>query len=390
MNHLVPFIKSRLDRKESIDPFHSLITFIKSNPPQSSEFILQKDSQSFTVRPFSKQALTSLRLSCNCEIDESTLVYCMYLTGENIDDKIDLSTRIKNCKLAGDFVVLGVTEQNLSHQNKHRLSPGIKNNTIISNCIIEPGAVVYNNTVVSDTIIGRKASLVGCGIITSSGDGLSESMIINIGPESGGSRSVLVNPESTVVDVMQSIVNAETVTTSNIPLDNIPWNFVLGDIYNCNEIQDVFVSTDSKVSNCSKVHAAILMSGARIENTTAENVYLQWNSSIVNNSSVSSVLLMECSEIGPNSIVTHTLLGPDSHLSCGEVHSSLIGPNTNSHHQSLIISAIWPCGRGNVGYGSNIGSNHTGRIPDQEITIGEGVSFDCCFGFWSLFKYLNE
>lgn len=87
--------------------------------------------------------------------------------------------------------------------------------------------------------------------------------------------------------------------------------------------------------------------------------------------------MMECSAIGPNSVVASTVLGPDSHVSCGEVHFCLIGPNTNSHHQSLLISALWPSGRGNVGYGSNIGSNHTGRIPDQECTIGEGI-------FWGL------
>ena len=34
-------------------------------------------------------------------------------------------------------------------------------------------------------------------------------------------------------------------------------------------------------------------------------------------------------------------------------------------------------GRGNVGYGANVGSNHTGRIPDQETAAGEGT-------FWGL------
>jgi hypothetical protein len=379
MSHLIPFIESRLARKETVEAIHSLITYIKSHPSHGSEFISLKDSESFTVHPLSHQALSSLIQLCECEIDEGTVIYCMHETGEDKDEIVEsLINSVKKCKFGGEYVVLGVKRQNPSHRSKHILSPGIKNNVIISNCIIEPGAVVYNNIIVSDTIICSKASLVGCGTVTvtSSEDGLRESMIINIGPESGGSRSIRVFPESNVVDVMQSIIKSETVSASVTPSDKIPWNIVLGDISNCKEIQDVFVSIDSKISNCSKVCRAILMADARIQNTTAMNVYLQWKSAIVNNSSVSSVLLMECSEIGPNSVVSHTLLGPDSHLSCGEVHSSLIGPNTNSHHQSLIISAIWPGGRGNVGYGSNIGSNHTGRIPDQEIAIGEGVSFD--------------
>jgi hypothetical protein len=70
-------------------------------------------------------------------------------------------------------------------------------------------------------------------------------------------------------------------------------------------------------------------------------------------------------------------LGPDVHVSAGEIHASLIGPNTNAHHQSLLIGVLWPAGRGNVGYGANVGSNHTGRLPDQETVSGEGT-------FWGL------
>jgi hypothetical protein len=42
-----------------------------------------------------------------------------------------------------------------------------------------------------------------------------------------------------------------------------------------------------------------------------------------------------------------------------------------------VIGVLWPMGRGNVGYGANVGSNHTGRIPDQETSAGEGT-------FWGL------
>eukprot|EP00555_Chaetoceros_dichaeta_P009968 CAMPEP_0198260212 /NCGR_PEP_ID=MMETSP1447-20131203/9244_1 /TAXON_ID=420782 /ORGANISM="Chaetoceros dichaeta, Strain CCMP1751" /LENGTH=464 /DNA_ID=CAMNT_0043947819 /DNA_START=581 /DNA_END=1975 /DNA_ORIENTATION=- len=131
------------------------------------------------------------------------------------------------------------------------------------------------------------------------------------------------------------------------------------------------------IESCSSISNSILLPCASIRNSTATASYLQWDCSISDNSTVSNTILMECSTIGPHSVVASTVLGPDSHVSCGEIHCSLIGPNTNSHHQSLLISALWPMGRGNVGYGSNIGSNHTGRIPDQECTIGEGI-------FWGL------
>ena len=83
--------------------------------------------------------------------------------------------------------------------------------------------------------------------------------------------------------------------------------------------------------------------------------------------------------------------------------SSLVGPFVGFHHQALLIagewvmdtwcvagvyvltyppacalpvlacaSAMWPAGKGNVGYGANVGSNHTGKAPDQELRPGEG------------------
>ncbi|MDD3641996.1 MAG: hypothetical protein PHQ19_00810, partial [Candidatus Krumholzibacteria bacterium] len=45
------------------------------------------------------------------------------------------------------------------------------------------------------------------------------------------------------------------------------------------------------------------------------------------------------------------------------------------HHQSMLIAAIWPEGKGNVAYGANVGSNHTSKAPDQEIWCGEGFFF---------------
>lgn len=42
---------------------------------------------------------------------------------------------------------------------------------------------------------------------------------------------------------------------------------------------------------------------------------------------------------------------------------------------SCTPAAYWPEGRGNVGYGANVGSNHTGKAPDQELWPGEGVFF---------------
>lgn len=87
----------------------------------------------------------------------------------------------------------------------------------------------------------------------------------------------------------------------------------------------------------------------------------------------SQILAHGCAERGV--WVTQSLLGPDSHVAEGEITASILGPFVGFHHQSLLIAAWWPQGRGNVASGAQVGSNHTSRLPDQEIKPGEGMFF---------------
>ena len=73
--------------------------------------------------------------------------------------------------------------------------------------------------------------------------------------------------------------------------------------------------------------------------------------------------------------VTHAVLGYNTEIQEGEVTSCLVGPLVGFHHQSLLIAALWPEGRGNVGHGAALGSNHTGRTADQELRPAEGQFF---------------
>jgi hypothetical protein len=74
-------------------------------------------------------------------------------------------------------------------------------------------------------------------------------------------------------------------------------------------------------------------------------------------------------------MVSQSVIGPNTHVAKGEITASLVGPFLGFHHQALLISALWPEGIGNIGYGANVGSNHTGKKPDQEIRPGEGNFF---------------
>jgi hypothetical protein len=107
------------------------------------------------------------------------------------------------------------------------------------------------------------------------------------------------------------------------------------------------------------IEKSILMPGARVESA----------------GKVSRSLLLENSAVAWGGMVSQSVLGPGTEVQKGEVTASLLGPFVGFHHQSLLISALWPEGRGNIAYGANVGSNHTGKKPDQEIRPGEGNFF---------------
>lgn len=346
--------------------------------------------ESYVIRSLNQIEINLLSTVCMCQCDDWSNVYLMYNHNELDENSMSIQKMIKeqvrNCCFQG-YLLLGLSTRTTDNNKNDKsvlskaLKPAIVNNTLIKDSIISPGARVYGNTVISNTFIGPNASVINCNSISNERKD-TDVMEITLGPESGGGRHVNVHPESTLVDVCDAmgISTNQDSNDDGQPMNLQPislyHNFILGHIQSVHVGSNLFISEDASIESCPTVQGVILLPQSQIKNSTIESVFMQWKSSIVD-STVTSTLLMECSDIGPKSIVASTIIGPDSHVSCGEVHCSLIGPNTNSHHQSLLISVLWPMGRGNVGYGSNIGSNHTGRLPDQECTSGEGV-------FWGL------
>jgi hypothetical protein len=107
------------------------------------------------------------------------------------------------------------------------------------------------------------------------------------------------------------------------------------------------------------IEQAMLHAGARVES----------------GGKVSRSVLLEHAEVAWGGMVSQSVIGPNTHVAKGEITASLLGPFVGFHHQALLISALWPEGIGNIGYGANVGSNHTGKKPDQEIRPGEGNFF---------------
>jgi hypothetical protein len=151
------------------------------------------------------------------------------------------------------------------------------------------------------------------------------------------------------------------------------------------------VKNTPKIINCYIGSGAVIDAATSLENTTVlSNVaepsrvasgacvrdsLVQWGCVIETHALLQNSVLCEHSGVQAHGKVMQSLLGPNTTVSSGECISSLLGPFVGFHHQSLVISAFWPEGKGNVGYGANVGSNHTSKAPDQEIWPGEGTFF---------------
>jgi len=145
-------------------------------------------------------------------------------------------------------------------------------------------------------------------------------------------------------------------------------------------LNDVFVGEGAQIEGATAVVNTTLLSHrdepCRIgDGVLIQDSLVQWGCEVGSGALVTNSLLMEHSHAERHAIVSHSLLGPNTGVGEGEVTSALLGPFVGLHHQSLVIATFWPEGKGNIGYGANVGSNHTGKAPDQELWAGEGMFF---------------
>ncbi len=145
-------------------------------------------------------------------------------------------------------------------------------------------------------------------------------------------------------------------------------------------ISDVFVGAGAAIDGAILVENCTVLSSpeepAEISHgALVKNSCLQWGCLVSSMAIVTESLLTEHVHVERQAKVSSSILGPNTGVAEGEVTSCLLGPFVGFHHQSLLIAALWPEGKGNVACGANVGSNHTSRAPDQEIICGEGVFF---------------
>ncbi|MFC1582612.1 DUF4954 family protein [Planctomycetota bacterium] len=157
-------------------------------------------------------------------------------------------------------------------------------------------------------------------------------------------------------------------------------------------VRDSYIGPNANIDNACLIKNSTVLSNAEEVTEISHGAYVidsiaQWGAEVTSHAIVDNSVLCEHSHAERHCKVTQSIVGPNTGVAEGEVTASLLGPFVGFHHQSLLIAALWPEGKGNVAHGANIGSNHPSRAPDQEIRPGEGlfigldthVKFPCDF-----------
>ena len=296
---------------------------------------------------------------CKGNIEEVDIQSCLFAGPVKLD-----ITGISN------VVVAGVS-----------LRPGLFNSSI-TDCIVTFPCLVRDCPLIRNAVIQSDVAMMGCGVVGGGGSfGLGGKIAIAV---ETGQRSVACSPDLSIelaaklsddpIAAKSHAEHVESVYTERA----IKYGFTI-------------ISSGCRIISCPKVVQSFLGTGCLIESSTIINSCLLGNASISTAVVMDSLLhastlvstfgivdhsiLMSNSSVANHGKLIHSILGEYSGVASGECVSSLLGPLVGFHHQSLLIAAHWPLGRGNIGYGANVGSNHTGKSADQEIRPGEGMFF---------------
>ena len=262
--------------------------------------------------------------------------------------------------------------------------------SLVSNCIIG-NAIVYKVAMLSNVFVRSSAVVHNVGSMVSSGKiNYMIGSSITVGNEMGG-RSVRVFPDITpdLVDV-QLFHKAEPEVEASFDEQlqqfraetALPFG-VVGKgavVSNTNIVRNSWIGAHARIEGASKIRNTVILSSLEesthvYDSVIIENSNLQMGVKVHTGAEVQGSVLMSRVKVGSKAIVKSSILAPCCHVEEGEVNSSYMGPMTQMHHHSLLIAALWPEGCGNLGYGANVGSNHTGRMPDQEVMPGRGMFF---------------
>ena len=297
--------------------------------------------------------------------------------------------RVFNSSFFGKCV-LGAFHENAVQVDKNQTYPSGIYNSVITDCEIGSNALLMNVGSISNYIVMDGAAVFNSDSIIGGETTFGNGEEIGIAIETGG-REVFSYAEITI-PVAEAVAGSrgdkELQAAYKVFIDEylkkvkcakgiICKNAV---IRNTAKVVNTFVGEYGVIDSATMVKEVTILSNEEEQTEITEGSYVvnsivQWGSEASSMAIVDTSILTEHSHVERHGKVTESILGPNTGVAEGECTASLCGPFVGFHHQSLLIAAYWPEGKGNVGYGANVGSNHTGKAPDQEIWCGEGTFF---------------
>ncbi len=296
---------------------------------------------------------------------------------------------VVGCRFFGP-VVLGAFTGTVELPDGTVFSSGCFRSTVRS-AEVGDRALVSDVALLAGYIVKAGAAVFGCATVAcAGGSAFGNAVEFPVAIETGG-RDVLTYAEITV-DVAAAVATGQAdkkfladyaglikqyVTEATAPLGTIDEE---ARVVNTTKVLDSYVGPGAVVDGAQLLRNCTILSAPDEKTEVTDGAYVtdsivQWGSEVTSFGLVSSSVLTEHSHVERHGKVTDSLLGPNTGVGEGEVTACLCGPFVGFHHQALLIAAFWPEGKGNVGYGANVGSNHTSKAPDQEIWPGEGLFF---------------
>ena len=385
---------NRDPRNELIHAIRGEKQYMHLNEIKRVNGIFQNNHVGKQWRRLRKNEIDMLLKNGNNCLPGTTFVDNIYTTLPNEET---LNTKlIRNCSFGGNRVIIGRFDnsQVVKIKNQHPFPCGLYNSTFI-NCILRDGCLVRDTSLLANCFVDEGAIIFGCGQITfynntNEGSLCGNMQELPIAVETGG-RDTYIFAEQTVEDAaviagnrsqVELIQSYEQLVKEYGNKVKLHCN-VIGqhaNVLNCNNVENVYIGSYATVDSANVTNSTIL-SGNGKEQTIinggsfVENSIIQWGVHLESLCIVTGSLMCTHSHADRHGKVIDSIIGPFTGVSEGEVTSSLLGPFVGFHHQSLVIATYWPAGRGNIGYGANVGSNHTGKLPDQELWAGEGTFF---------------
>jgi len=297
--------------------------------------------------------------------------------------------KVVGCFFSGD-VQLGIFREKVSPEPGVLVGSGVYNCDLV-NVIVGDDSYLCNNDLIANYIIGPGVIIRGCGSVVCTGNtSFGNGQQVSFGLENGG-RETGLYAEITVEVAARIAARRSDRAMLDKYLEAIE-EYRRAATFNKGMVQaGASIKNTPKVLNAWIGPAAQIDSAMWLENVTVlstrdeptrirsgacvKSSIVQWGSRIETHGLVENSVCCEHSFVDSQGQLVKSLLGPNSGVAAGEVRSSLVGPFVGFNHQALLIAAFWPEGKGTIGYGGNVGSNHTGKAPDQEIWPGEGVLF---------------